>query len=118
MVAAAQEQGQGIVLAKWGIQRLTGPLGLRCRIRPETVLRFVKILSRRSSMDLSRINSMAAVRCEFRPEEELRIMSDTKAPSTEGFSLDWKSSCSISLIRLWLCGSYVGPMGCRESWND
>jgi hypothetical protein len=51
---------------------------------------------------------MAAVRCELRPDEELRMMSDTKAPSTERFSLDWKSSCSISLIGLWLCESYVG----------
>ena len=54
-------------------------------------------------MDLSRINSIAAARCEFRPDEELRMMSETKASSTNGFSSDWKNSCSISLIRLWLC---------------
>ena len=69
-------------------------------------------------MDLSRINSIAAVRCGFKLEEELRMMLETRAPSTEDFSLDWKSSCSISLIRLWLCGSHISAMGCHESWNE
>jgi len=61
---------------------------------------------------------MAAARCEFRPDEELRIMLEIKAPSTEGFNSDWKSSCSITLTRLWLCGSYVSTMGCQGSWNE
>jgi len=79
---------------------------------------FPKILSRRSRMDLSRINSIAAVRCEFKPDEELRMILEIKIPSTEDFSLDWKSSCSISLTRLWLCGGHVSAMGCQESWNE
>ena len=58
------------------------------------------VLLRRPWMDLSRINSMAAARCEFPPDEESRMILEIKAPSTEGFSFDWKSSCSISLIRL------------------
>ena len=61
---------------------------------------------------------MAAARCECRPDEELRIMPETKAPSTEGFSSDRKSSCSISLTRSWLCGCYVSAMGRQESWNE
>jgi len=61
---------------------------------------------------------MAAARCEFRPDEELRIMLEIKAPSTKGFSSDWKSSCSISLTRSWLYGSYVSAMGCQESWTE
>ena len=64
------------------------------------------------------INPMAAVRCEFRPDEELRMMSETRAPSTEGFSLDRKSSYSIFLTLLWLCGSYVSVMSCQEAWNE
>ena len=69
-------------------------------------------------MDLSRINFMAAARCEFSPDEELRIMPEIKAPSTESFSSDWKSSCSISLTRSWLCGNYVSAMGPQESRNE
>ena len=30
------------------------------------------------------------------------MILESKAPSTEGFSSDWNSSCSISLIRSWL----------------
>ena len=67
------------------------------------------------SMDPSTINSMAAARCELKPDEELRMMPETKAPSTEGFSLGRNSSYSISLVRLRLCGSYVSVMSCRES---
>jgi len=63
------------------------------------------------------INSMIAVRCELRPDEELRMMPEIKVPSTEGFSLDRKSSYSISLTPLWLCGSYVRVVSCQESWN-
>ena len=51
-------------------------------------------------MDLSKINSMAAAWCEFSPDEELRIILERKAILTEDFSLDWKSSCSISLMCL------------------
>jgi len=61
------------------------------------------------------INSMAAVRYEFRSDEELRMMPEIKAQSTEGFSLYRNSSYSISLIRLWLCGSYVSAMDYQES---
>ena len=61
---------------------------------------------------------MAAVRCEFRPDEELRMMSEIKAPSTEDFNLDRKSSYSISLTSLWLCGGYVSAICCQESWNE
>ena len=61
---------------------------------------------------------MAAVRCEFRPDEEFRMMSETKAPSTEDLNLDWKSSYSISLTSLWLYGGYVSAIGCQESWNE
>jgi len=61
------------------------------------------------------INSMAAVRCEFRPGGELRMMPGIKAQSTEGFSLYRNSSYSISLIRLWLCGSYISTMDYQES---
>ena len=75
---------------------------------------FVNALSRRACMDLSNINSVAAVRCQFRPEEELLMRSDSKAPSTECFSLDWKSSCCISLTSLWLWGSYVSTTGRQE----
>ena len=61
---------------------------------------------------------MTAVRCELRPDEELRNMPEIKAPSTEGFSLDRKSSYSISLTPLWLYGSYVSVMSCQESRNE
>jgi len=61
---------------------------------------------------------MAAVRCEFRPDEEFRMMSETKAPLTEDFNLDRKSSYSISPTSLWLCRGYVSVIGCQESWNE
>jgi len=61
---------------------------------------------------------MVAARCECRPDEEFRIMLEIKAPSTEGFSSDWKSSYSIFLTRLWLRGSYVSSMGRQKSWNE
>ena len=57
---------------------------------------------------------MAAVRCKFSPDEELRMVSETRVSSTECFSLDRKSSCSISLIRLWLRESYISTMECQE----
>ena len=61
---------------------------------------------------------MAAVRCELKPDEEFRMISETKAPSTEGFSLVRKSSYSISLACLWLYESSVSAMGYHESWNE
>ena len=61
---------------------------------------------------------MAAARCEYRPDEELRIMPEIKAPSTEGFSSDWKNSCSISLTRSWLYRNDVSAMGRQESQNE
>lgn len=73
--------------------------------------------SRRSSMDLSKINSMAAVRCEFSPDEVLRMILESKLSSTEGFSSDWKNSCSISLIRLWLVIDPVNGVDRCELWN-
>ena len=60
---------------------------------------------------------MTAARCELRPDEEFRMISETKAPSTEGFSLDRKSSHSISLTCSWLYVSYVSVMGYHGSWN-
>ena len=60
---------------------------------------FVNTRSRRSWMDLPKINPMTAVRCGLSPDEELRIVLGSKVASTKGFNLDWKSSCSISLIR-------------------
>ena len=57
---------------------------------------------------------MAAVQYEFRPDQELRMMPEIKAQSTEGFSLDRNRSYSISLIRLWLCVSYVSTMDYQE----
>ena len=51
-------------------------------------LTLINILSRRSWMDLSKGNSIAAARCESRPDEELRTISGTNPLSTEGFSFD------------------------------
>ena len=66
---------------------------------PSVFFAFVNTLSRRSCMDLPKINAMAAVWCGLSPDEELRIVLGSKVASTKGFSLDWNSSCSISLIR-------------------
>ena len=50
-------------------------------------------------------------RCGCSPDEELRIVSESRAASIKGFSLDWKSSCSISLMCSWLRESYVSGVG-------
>ena len=63
-------------------------------------LTLANVLSRRSCMDLSKISSRAAVRCGLSPDEELPMILESRFASTKGFSLDWKSSCSMSLIRL------------------
>ena len=46
------------------------------------------------------------------------MIPEIKIASIEDFSFDWKSSCSISLTRLWLCGNYVSVVGCQESSNE
>ena len=95
-----------VLLSNWG----------RCPDRSGSFAS-IETPSRRSCMDLSKINSMTAARCEFSPDEELRMILESKAPSTDGFSSDWKSSCSISLICLWLHVSYISKISRRLSGN-
>jgi len=56
------------------------------------------ILSLRSWIDLSKINSMVAARWELSPEEELLMVSRSEEPLTEGFNFEWNSLCCICLI--------------------
>ena len=65
-------------------------------------------------MDLSKSNSMAAEQCGFSPDEVLRIILESEVVPTRGFKPDWKSSCSISLIRLWLNESCIKDTDRRD----
>jgi len=73
--------------------------GLVVGLDRRAIFAFVDTLSRRSCIDLPKINRMIAVRCGLSPDEEPRITLGSKVGSTKGFNLDWKSSCSISLMR-------------------
>lgn len=104
-----------------GMETLDAPLSLLGRgvgSGCNVFFTFVYVLLRRSRMDLSKTSSIAAARCGFSPDEVLRIVLESKATLAEGFSLDWKSSCSISLIRLWLCENYIRYADRRGPWRD
>ena len=105
--------GVGMGSSAGGMGALSGSLPLSWGVGSgcNESFAFVESLSRRSCIDLSNINFMAAAWCECSPDEELRIILESEAPSTDGFSLDWKSSCSISLICSWLRRSSIRAMG-------
>ena len=76
------------------------------------------ILSRQSSIALSKINSIDTVRCGFSPEEESLMISTSEGSSTEGLSLEWKHLCCISLMRSWLHGKITWISNYRGMRNN
>lgn len=65
------------------------------------------ILPRQSSTVLSKISSMATSRCGFSPKGESPMMSRSEERPTEDLNLEWKSLCSISMMRSWLWEEFL-----------